>query len=84
MDSGVRIYNVEPLTEHGRIDYDTVGGIAHAEMLGRTNLLALVAGGATPRFPDRNVMVWDDLKQAVIFEIGLPSQVLSVRWRKDK
>jgi hypothetical protein len=53
-------------------------------MLGRTNLLALVAGGATPRFPDRNVMVWDDLKQAVIFEIGLPSQVLSVRWRKDK
>ena len=37
-------------------DYETVGGIAHAEMLGRTNLLALVAGGATPRFPDRNGM----------------------------
>lgn len=68
----MRIFNVEPLTEHGRIgnkyetctlppylackhtDYDTVGGISHAELLGRSNLLALVAGGATPRFPDRN------------------------------
>ena len=31
-----------------------MGGIAHAEMMGRTNLVALVAGGAAPRFPDRN------------------------------
>ena len=30
------------------------------------------------------VMIWDDVKRKVIFEIGLPSQVLSVRWRKDK
>ena len=29
-------------------------------------------------------MVWDDLKRRVTFEIGLPSQVLSIRWRKDK
>ena len=36
------------------LDSETIGGIAHAEMLGRTNLLALVAGGTTPRFPDRN------------------------------
>ena len=40
------------LTHH--TDYETVGGIAHAEMMGRTNLIAMVAGGATPRFPDRN------------------------------
>ena len=39
---------------HLLTDYDVIGGIAHAEMMDRTNLVALVAGGAAPRFPDRN------------------------------
>ena len=28
--------------------------MAYADMLGRTNLIALVGGGQAPRFPDRN------------------------------
>ena len=35
-------------------DYETVGGVAHAEMMERTNLVAMVAGGVGPKFPDRN------------------------------
>ena len=30
------------------------------------------------------VMIWDDVKRQVIYEVGLPSQVKSVRWRKDR
>lgn len=41
---------------HCTTGYDVIGGIIHAEMLGRTNLLALIAGGTTPKFPDRNGM----------------------------
>ena len=31
-----------------------MGGVVHAEMLGRTNLVAVVGGGQAPKFPDRN------------------------------
>ena len=36
------------------LDFEIVGGVAHAEMLGRTNLVAVVGGGQAPKFPDRN------------------------------
>ena len=36
------------------IEFDIVGGVSHAEMLGRSNLLAIVGGGQAPKFPDRN------------------------------
>ena len=79
MESGVQIYNVEPLAEKGRlgeifiahpqlniltrllcvIDFDIVGGVGCAEMLGRSNLIALIGGGQAPRFPDRNGTIND-------------------------
>ena len=37
-------------------DFDLVGGVAYADMLGRTNLIALIGGGQAPKFPDRNGM----------------------------
>ncbi len=75
MESGVQVYNLEPLAEKGRIgkstfphalqyiiqwplvsypDFDLVGGVGCAEMLGRSNLVALIGGGQAPKFPDRN------------------------------
>ncbi len=70
MESGVQIYNVEPLAEKGTIgignstlalqyhssctDFELTGGVVYADMLERTNLIALVGGGQAPKFPDRN------------------------------
>lgn len=35
-------------------EFEHSGGVAYADMLGRTNLIALVGGGQAPKFPDRN------------------------------
>ena len=35
-------------------EFELAGGVAYADMLGRTNLVALVGGGQAPKFPDRN------------------------------
>lgn len=84
MESGVQIYNVEPLAEKGTIEFELAGGVAYADMLGRTNLLALVGGGQAPKYPDRNVMIWDDKKRKFVFEFGFPMRVVAVRMRRDR
>ena len=46
-----------------------MGSLAVAEMLYRTNLVAMVAGGRKPKFADNSVMVYDDAAQKMV---GLP------------
>ena len=43
LDSGLRVFNVDPLRELSHYNADKVGSIARAEMLFRTNLLAVVS-----------------------------------------
>ena len=43
LDSGLRVFNVDPLRELSHYGADKVGSIARAEMLFRTNLLAVVS-----------------------------------------
>ncbi|KAM6989095.1 LOW QUALITY PROTEIN: WD repeat domain phosphoinositide-interacting protein 4 [Passerculus sandwichensis] len=63
MDSGVRIFNVEPLMEKGHLDAEQVGSVGLVEMLHRSNLLAIVGGGSHPKFPDASVLIWDDARE---------------------
>ena len=43
-----------------------VGSLSVAEMLYRTNLVAMVAGGRKPKFADNSVMVYDDAAQKMV------------------
>lgn len=84
MDTGLRIYNVEPLAEKAHLDASQVGSLATCEMLYRTNLLAVVGGGPWSKFADNTVLIWDDLTKRFVMEFTFPSTVLAVRLRRDK
>ncbi|NXN17243.1 WIPI4 protein, partial [Indicator maculatus] len=68
-------------------DAEQVGSVGLAEMLNRSNLLALVGGGSHPKFSDVSVLIWDDAREGkdkVVLEFTFPKPVLAVRLRTDK
>jgi hypothetical protein len=84
MESGVRLFNIEPLMVKANLDSTDIGSIAICELLHRTNLIALVAGGSKPKFADNTVLIWDDAKKKFILEFTFSSTVLSVKTRRDR
>uniref|UniRef100_A0A7N8YBY7 WD repeat domain 45 n=1 Tax=Mastacembelus armatus TaxID=205130 RepID=A0A7N8YBY7_9TELE len=90
METGVRIYNVEPLMEKGHLDHEQVGSVALCSMLHRSNLLAVVGGGVNPKFSEISVLIWDDARESrdpkdkLVLEFTFTKPVLAVRMRHDK
>ncbi|CAH1786710.1 unnamed protein product [Owenia fusiformis] len=87
-ETGFRVYNVEPLSEKMRAGLDAVGSVRHIEMLHRTNLLAVIAGGGLPKFAENTVLVWDDSQKEAekkcVLEFTFAQPVMSVRMRRDR
>jgi len=81
---GIRIFNMEPIREQAHYTEDVVGSVAIAEMLYKTNLVALVAGGRKAKYAENTVMVYDDLSRKMVLEFTCPDPVLAVRMKKDK
>lgn len=65
-------------------DMELMGSVSHCEMLYRTNLLAVVAGGYRPKFANNTVLVYDDREKKFVLELVFASQVKAVRLRRDK
>mmetsp|Transcript_8929 Transcript_8929/g.13133 ORF Transcript_8929/g.13133 Transcript_8929/m.13133 type:complete len:570 (+) Transcript_8929:214-1923(+) len=91
--SGFRICNVHPFHETFRRVFSAGdgttagaggGGIGRVEMLYRTNLLALVGGGPSPRYPPNRVLVYDDHLSRAIGELSFRQRVLNVKLRRDR
>lgn len=82
MESGVKIYNVQPLIE--KVHFGDIGSIAIAEMLWRTNIIAVVAGGTRPVYADNAVLIYDNTSKKFLFEITCTSSIKAVRFRKDR
>lgn len=79
---GFSIFLTSPLTSIKRVQYQD-GGLALAEMLYDTNLIALVGGGPTqPRYPHNHVVLWDDRAEGVVAQIELRAEVRAVRMRE--
>merc|ERR1719370_1582651 len=73
-EDGLRIFNIDPIREQAHYKEDQVGSIAHAEMLYRTNLVAMVSGGRKPKFADNTVMIYDDLLGKMVLEFTFPNK----------
>ena len=81
---GLRIFNIDPIREQAHYTEEAVGSVAHAEMLYRSNLVALVSGGKRPKFAENTVMIFDDASGKMVLEFTFPDPVLAVRLKRDK
>ena len=54
------------------------------EMLYGSNVMALVGGGKSPKWPTNKVMLWDDHQAKCIGEMAFSGEIKNVKLRKDK
>lgn len=76
-DHGFRVYSTDPMELRVKREFQD-GGIGIAQMLYRTNYLALVGGGRNPKYPQNKVIIWDDLKHRPALSLEFLSPILSV------
>ena len=48
-------------------------------MVNKSNIMALVGGGESPKWPTNKVIIWDDLKEKIIGELSFNAEIKSVK-----
>ncbi|CAK9046500.1 Autophagy-related protein 18a (AtATG18a) (Protein PEROXISOME UNUSUAL POSITIONING 2) [Durusdinium trenchii] len=82
LQNGFATFNTEPFSEDTRRLFEN-GGVGQAELLYRSNILALVGGGDVPQWSPNKVMLWDDTKARCVGDLGFNHAVRKVIMRRD-
>ncbi|KAI1181197.1 WD40 repeat-like protein [Nemania sp. FL0916] len=82
LDSGFRIFLAA--TCQTQTTRPLNAGLGLVQMMGNANYLALVGGGRSPKFPQNKVIIWDDSKGKVAFEIAALTAVRGVQITKTR
>lgn len=77
LENGYCIIDSDPCAI--RVARDFKAGIAFAEMLCRTNYIAMVGGGRNPMFNSNRVVIWDDGKNKPVIQLDFKTPVCGVR-----
>ena len=80
--TGFRIINTIPFKNNFCRDMN--GGIGVIEMLNRSNIVALIGGGKSPRYAANKLVLWDDHKAKEISEMRFMSHVKNVKMKRDR
>jgi hypothetical protein len=80
-ENGFKIYQTHPFK--GPHIRKMNGGIGRAEMLYKSNFLALIGGGKIPKYNNNKVVIWDDHEKKVISELKFITPVINVKLKKD-
>ena len=80
-ETGYKIYQTYPFK--GPYKRNMNGGIGTVEMLYKSNFLALLGGGKTPKFNNNKVVIWDDSKNKEIGEIKFITPIINIKIKKD-
>ncbi|GEQ67086.1 hypothetical protein JCM33374_g749 [Metschnikowia sp. JCM 33374] len=79
---GFLVYNTNPIDLRVCRNFSPSNGagtgIGLVSMLHRTNYLAMVGGGRSPKFPNNKVIIWDDLKKRPSLSLSFMNPVLNV------
>lgn len=60
------------------------GGIGIVEILYKSNILGLVGSGINPKFPRNKFLLWDDFQNRHIKKIKFPSEIKSIKLKKER
>ncbi|KAI1361109.1 WD40 repeat-like protein [Xylaria arbuscula] len=82
LDSGFCIFQASKCQVQTARVFNAGLGLVH--MMGNANFLALVGGGRSPKFPQNKVIIWDDSKGKVAFEIAALTAVRGVQITKTR
>ena len=84
MDTGLKVYNAEPLAEKCRLDADQIGSVSRVVMHNRSNLLAIISGGLHPKFSSNVVKIWDDKLKKFVMQLTFGNDVINVLMCRSK
>ena len=79
-------YSVFSTLEFARLAFREFqsGGFSLAKLFDHINIVLLVGGKKSPQgFSDRTVVFYDDARSKILWEVKLPSLVLSVECKRD-